>query len=236
MNIDNSIINQLCKKAATGIINQQMAAGIIKNNKLISKICCNKYLNILKGAIISTLHAEVNTILQYCGNSFYFDENQKPVFIEKKQNYKKINLIVIRINKNNELCNARPCYNCLNMMISANIHKVYYSISSTEIICENVKDMISIYISKYYKQSEVANNSIGGSKKYNDKILMLYYENLIKEIFPNIVKKYNLELFIKYNLALVLPFNSIKFVKKNNIDYIVILNGDNNIIICSTIV
>ena len=238
MNIDNSIINQLCKKASTSIINQQMAACIIKNNKIISKICCNKYHNILKGSNISTLHAEVNTIMQYCGKSFYFDENQNPIFIENKQNNKKFNLIVIRINKNNELCNARPCYNCLNMMKAANIHKVYYSVSATELICENVKDMISIYISKFYKQNEInekckANEN---SKIHDNKILTLYYENLIKKIFPTIVKQHNLDIFIKYNLALVLPYYSVKLIKKNNINYIIVLNSTNDIIIYSKII
>ena len=37
------------------------------------------------------------------------------------------NLIVIRINKQKEIMNSRPCSNCLTMMQSAGIRKVSYT-------------------------------------------------------------------------------------------------------------
>ena len=55
--------------------------------------------------------------------------------------------MVVRVNKLGDICNARPCYNCLDMMKAVGIRKVYYSISPNEIICEKVKDMISIQAS-----------------------------------------------------------------------------------------
>ena len=71
------------------------------------------------------------------GGAFY---GTKP----KKAN---IDIVVMRINKVGEVANARPCYNCLTMMKAVGIRKVYYSISDTELICENVNNMISIHIS-----------------------------------------------------------------------------------------
>ena len=64
---------------------------------------------------------------------------------------KKNDLIVIRINKQGDLVSSRPCYNCLEMMKAVNIKKVYYSDNDGNIICENVKDMISINASSVTK-------------------------------------------------------------------------------------
>jgi hypothetical protein len=123
--------------------------------------------------------------------------------------------VVIRINRTGDICNARPCHNCLNMMKAVGIRKVYYSTAPNELICENVKDMISIQsssVSKIYEKNY-------GNKLVDDPIK--YYENLIKKYFPSNIKKYNLDIFIKYNLTIFLPNYQVKVDKKNDLVWII---------------
>ena len=141
-------------------------------------------------------------------------------------NTKKIDLVVIRINKNGDMCNSRPCYNCLNMMRIVNIRKVYYSVNATDIICESVKDMISIQISSVSLHLEKLNHNI---KFINNNT---FYEYLLHKLFPKEIKKRNLESFIKYNLNNVLPDYKTN-INNNNIE---ILNTNNEIVITSFII
>jgi len=147
-------------------------------------------------------------------------------FYGVKQKTLKLDIVVVRINKFGYTCNARPCYYCLNMMNMVGIRKVYYSVSPTKIICESVKDMVSIEISSVYKYIEKLNGNI-----YVDEPIK-YYEHLLKKLFPSIIKKYNLEQFINYNLVNVLPNHKI-IIQTNTV---LILNTDNEIIIKSKII
>jgi len=130
---------------------------------------------------------------------------------------KKNDLIVIRINKQGDLVSSRPCYNCLSMMKAVNIKKVYYSDNDGNIICENVKDMISIHASIMTKVVHSVQSGVNLDKTS-------YFENLLKSLFPLEIKKINLDYFLKYNLMNVLPgYTSI--IENNNGIYIVsILN------------
>jgi tRNA(Arg) A34 adenosine deaminase TadA len=197
-----TIIRQLYEVANKSMVDQQLAAALLKSNKLITKPCCNIPNN------FGSIHAEANAI------STFFDK-----YIGKINTKKKYNLIVIRKNQCGGTCNARPCYKCLDMMKIYGIKKVYYSIGNDEnIICENVKDMISIHSSSVTKFFD----------KCNDVPLHEYYEHLLKVKFPSEVKLYNLELFINYNLLNVLPNYKVKIVKNK---YITIINNKNLIIV-----
>ena len=242
---NNAIINQLYNKALESKIDQQLAAGIIKSSKMISKAYCNSPCNILNGLKISSLHAETHAIIKYFGKSFYFDKNKGFVYSNEKKN-KKIDLIVIRINKSGNPCNARPCYNCLNLMKAVGIRKVYYSINminntnkdylSIKLVCENVQDMVSIQTSSISRCLDINQNFIFSSNcediyetgcsntNVSRTKIDLYYENLLKKMFPAIIKKYNLDLFIEYNLIRILPNYKIKII---NGKYLWILNSNN---------
>jgi hypothetical protein len=148
------------------------------------------------------------------------------IFYENKPKYSKLAILVIRINKMGETCNARPCYNCLNMMKTVGIHKVYYSVAPSKVVCENVKDMISIQASSVCKYIEKMNGNI-----YSDNPEK-YYEYLLIKYFPPIIKKHNLELFINYNLINVLP----KYRVEIKINIVFILNTKNDIIVQSKII
>jgi hypothetical protein len=136
---------------------------------------------------------------------------------------KKNDLIVIRINKQGDLVSSRPCYNCLEMMKAVNIKKVYYSDNDGNIICENVKDMISIHASIMTK---VIYSLQSKTKIDKDS----YFENLLKALFPSSIKKINLDNFLKYNLTNVLP-ECTSIIENNNGIYIVsILNKSKTIV------
>ena len=104
------------------------------------------------------------------------------------------------------MCNARPCYNCLNLMKIVGIRNVQYSVNSREIICENVKDMISIdasYVTKHIDNMNLVNKITHEDNPY------IYYEQLLRKFFPPYIKQYNLDKFIKYNLNNVLPLSKV---------------------------
>jgi hypothetical protein len=121
------------------------------------------------------------------------------VFYEGKIKNKKLDLVVIRVNKSGETCNARPCHNCLSMMKDVGIRKVYYSTSPDELVCENVKDMISIHSSSVSKHFE----KINGNHLVDD--IDMYYKNILIKNFPPVIRKHNLESFIKHNLSNIFP-------------------------------
>lgn len=82
------------------------------------------------------------------------------------------------------------------MLKSIGIKKVYYSTgNSHEIVCEHVKNMISIQTSSSTRYIErlVKNND-----NYN-------YNNLLKNSFPKNIKYINLIYFINYNFKNILP-------------------------------
>ena len=141
---------------------------------------------------------------------------------------KKVDLIVIRVTKTNKIANARPCYNCLKMMQDIGINKVFYSTGAeTEMVCENVKNMVSIQASSLTRYLYRLSNTTENKNRY--------FEELIKKLFPKQIKLLNLEYFIEYNFKNLLPNYSI-IIKKTDTDKIVIIYDDNNNFIISSII
>jgi hypothetical protein len=230
INNNNNLINQLKIEASNSLIDQKLAAVLMKSSKMLTEPCRNLAKNICQGNKTSSIHAEVNAIMTYFGKSFYYDKINKRVFYSDKKN-NKLNLVVIRINKNGDLCNARPCYNCLNIMKLIGIKKIYYSISNDEIICENIKDMISIQCSSIVRHIDntIFSNSLKNNNNNNN---IIFYEKLIEKYFPKKIKFTNLEKFIKYNLTNVLPESKIEITKNKNIFIVNIINN-NKILVTS---
>jgi len=185
-------------KALQSNMSNQLSAVIIIKKKIITKPCCNINRNYCRGNVCGSIHAEANALLNYYGRKLQFDKYKNRWYLLYHKE-KKINIFVIRVIKNNIMGNARPCKNCLDMMKDLNVNKVYYSTGiGDEIICESIKNMISIQISKYLI-----------IKKLN------YFENLFKKIFPPKIKQENLLYFINYNFKNVLPECS--YIIKNKI-------------------
>jgi hypothetical protein len=133
---------------------------------------------------------------------------------------KKVNIFVVRVTKLNTTGNARPCQNCLQMMKDLNVNKVYYTSGiNDEVICESVKNMISIQTSSVTKYLLALSNVI--IKNSN------YFENLLIKQFPPKIKRDNLFYFLEYNFKNVLP--ECKYIIKNeNGDKIIIFYNKNN--------
>jgi hypothetical protein len=145
------------------------------------------------------------------------------VFYREKPKAQKYSILVIRVGKDNKLVNARPCYKCLEMLKVCNIKKVYYS-TPEGIVCERVKNMVSINASSISRYIE--------KKLYNaPQDDTEYYKRLLKQKFPKEINRSNLNYFLEYNLNNVLPHFKYKITK-----YKIIFYDSNNIFILSSII
>lgn len=211
-----NILYRLQAEAQNSLLEHQMAAAILKGNKVINKPCCNLNRNTCRGSHIASLHAEARVILNYYGKSLFYNQKGHYYLANTKPIKYIIDLIVLKINKTGEMLNARPCYYCLDMMKAVGIKKVYYTVSPNKLNCENVKDMLSIQISGVTKQLKKINQD------NNDQ----FFEDLLKKIFPSIIRHHNLVSFINYNLINVLPELKVQLIKNK-----VLLINNNNIIV-----
>ena len=92
---------------------------------------------------------------------------------------------VFRQHRNGNNAMAKPCPVCMAALKEVGIRKVYYIVDDN-IICENVKDMISIQSSSAVKHTDKLLN-INNFSSIND-----YYINLLKKQIPNYIKYNNL--------------------------------------------
>jgi len=133
--------------------------------------------------------------------------------------------MVLRIMKDGMIGNSRPCYNCLNMMKDLGIHKIYYTTGiSDEIICERVKDMISIQSSSVTKLIDTMYTGNFNKEEY--------YYKLLKTYVPKKIKYTNLRYFIDYNFKNIFP--NYKIIIKN--DRVYIYNENNSLILNAEII
>jgi deoxycytidylate deaminase len=212
-----SIFPRLIQEALQSQIRCQLAAALIKGQKLISKPCSNINRNICRGHACGSLHAEAHAILDYFGKSLTYSSNKGGTFSVAKDKKIKCDLIVIRINKDEKLMNSRPCYNCLSMMKAVGVKRVYYSDNNENIICENVKDMLSINSSSVTRIID----KIKLDLKLTD---IEYFENLLKTLLPSQIKMENFNYFIKYDFNNVLPQHSYSFENEDGKTIVVFYN------------
>jgi hypothetical protein len=137
---------------------------------------------------------------------------------------KKFDIFVIRIDRaSTNLINARPCVKCLDMMKSLGINRVYYSNDLGEIVCENVRDMISIHTS--IVSINIDTNGTGNGTVLKQK--EHYLDQLIRTKIPNTVKISNFNKFMIYDFKTLEPkYHVIKFIAKTQL-CAQILNGIN---------
>jgi hypothetical protein len=143
---------------------------------------------------------------------------------------KKNDIFVIRVNHKGNLGNSRPCYNCLDMMRAVGIKRVYYTDDKGDVVCENVKDMISIQASAVTKLIHIVNTS---SENISWDI---YFESLLKKLFPPKIKRTNFDNFIKHNLVNVLPGHKYIIKSETGIDIVSIIDSNDKIIVSSHLI
>jgi hypothetical protein len=139
--------------------------------------------------------------------------------------------MVIRIDKKDKddikLVNARPCQNCLDMMKTIGINRVYYSNDFGEIICEKIKDMISIHSSNVMIKFEVNTKSKSSNKLINK---ATYWDQLIQVKVPDIIKQQNFDYFVNYDLISLKNKYHIQTFKSGLDKQAHIVNSNNQII------
>ena len=81
------------------------------------------------------------------------------VFYKVNKRVKKVNLLVIRIDKNNKLQMAKPCSHCLETIKQLNIIKnIYYSTGNgDEIKCEKITNIENIHVSRGNRSARLNN-------------------------------------------------------------------------------
>ena len=223
-----SVFPRLIEVASKSTIKCQLAAAIMKGVKLISRPCSNISRNMCRGQAGGSLHAEAHAILDYFGKELKYSQKTSSFYVEENKKIK-CDLIVIRINSEEKLCNSRPCYNCLDMMRAVGIRKVYYADNNENIICENVKDMVSINTSSVMKMI----HRIKFETKISD---MDISEKLLKSLFPDVIKKINFYYFMEYDFQFALPKHRYIVETSDNENYIIIYNSYNKEIIKSKLI
>lgn len=141
---------------------------------------------------------------------------------------KKVDLIVIKVQSNREFGNSRPCFNCLKLMKIVGIRKIYYSIGPGEIMCERVKNMVSIHVSRPRKLLD----NIYFNTPENE---VDYIKNIIKRGFPKQIKKINLGLFLRFNFNFLPKSFEYIIIKIKGKEYIQLIEN-NKIVIISEII
>ena len=109
-------------------------------------------------------------------------------------------------------------------MRAVGIKKVYYtSGNNNELICENVKDMISIESSTITIKFDMINYKLN---------IEMYFEYLLKKCIPKEIKQKNLLYFIEFNYKDVCPTYKYTIIQNNQIEF---YNNKNILIIKSKI-
>jgi len=88
--------------------------------------------------------------------------------LKRKKHLQNINLLVIRLSKNNKLQNSKPCAICIEKMKilpekkGYKIKNIYYSSDNGEIIKTNIKNLESenMHYSRYYRRNHITNINI----------------------------------------------------------------------------
>lgn len=136
---------------------------------------------------------------------FLSKENEVGVLKDPKY-FHKLDLVVVRINGRGEMCNARPCYDCLCMMKQVGIRRVRYSVSEDKILTEVVDNMISIQFSTL--------NYLPEKRASNNKNKLEFLKNILVRVFPKYIFEKNLKYFLEYNMINVFPDFTICINKK----------------------
>jgi hypothetical protein len=192
--IFDKVYSKLKEEAINSPILYKHCAAILNNRKIIGKPCCNDYGCSHNDCSLGSVHAEANAIFCFFGKDVWFDQKNRiwTISCKSKLIRKKLDVVVIRINSNGDTANSRPCYNCLKIMQDIEIRYVFYSTDSNRLVCERVKDMISI-------QSSHVTRSLLCKKQKIQISDCEFSDEILKSYFPNEVKRHNLLLFMKNN-------------------------------------
>jgi hypothetical protein len=133
--------------ASNSEVNNRHAAGFLLGKEIYG-VSVNKFIfptTLINGKkFYNTRHAEVSIF-------------EKLKMCDKKKISGLVDILVIRVNKNGDLKNSRPCNKCIKTMKSI-VRKVFYSTDFGNIVSENLDDMKLIHVSSADRQLEKNKN------------------------------------------------------------------------------
>jgi deoxycytidylate deaminase len=117
--MNNHILKLAIKEAQKSEFKHRHGCIIFKGSHIIStgynKVRYCKKLDKRYRKWMNSLHAEQKTILF------------------TREDLKRCSILIIRINRNNELCHSKPCKLCQSLISDVGINKIYYSDKSGKI-------------------------------------------------------------------------------------------------------
>lgn len=84
-----SLFPRLIEEASHSVIKSQLAAGILKGSKMISRPCANTPRNSCRGHTCGSLHAEAHAILDYFGRDLTYNPKHGWCFLPRYKKGKK---------------------------------------------------------------------------------------------------------------------------------------------------
>ena len=221
-NLLDKFSRSMIDEALRSPLRSQLSAGILKNKRMICKPRCNMDRTSYHGHLCGSIHAEAHALINYFGKNLQYDKCKK-IWCLKRTIIKQLDVIVIRVNKQEEFVSSRPCYNCLTMMKSIGIRNVYYTTGiKNELICESVKNMVSIHLSVVARRSQADPTNC--------------CESLLMNNLPKYIIEKNLMYFIKYNFQPLFPHLEFNFNNNNQIKMVTFYNKNMEIIVTSIII
>ncbi len=87
--------------------------------------------------------------------------------LQRKKHLQNINILVIRLSKNNKIQNSKPCANCIkNMKLlpekkGYKIRNIYYSDDNGEIVKSSLKNLENeeLHYSRYFRKNIITNSN-----------------------------------------------------------------------------
>jgi deoxycytidylate deaminase len=123
------ILRNLAKKS--NLVSRHAAMLFTKKEFYFGYNTSRSYID---GILKPTLHAEMDVLKRYAR------KNTKSLVNSNVLKRKKCSILVIRINKDDELVNSKPCSSCMEHMRSINIKSVYYSDDDGDIVMLDLND------------------------------------------------------------------------------------------------
>lgn len=152
------------KKKGNQIANIDTCPQKHANYNLSNKGDVKKFISLKKHiertGLVLAKHAEENALEKYNSNI--------GIGGRKKIAKRKLHIIVIRINKNNEITESKPCSHCVEVMLSYGIRKVTYSTSNGDLVTESL-NVIVTYPSVGYRSVERAINILDEMIEFHSK-------------------------------------------------------------------
>jgi hypothetical protein len=141
MRIDTIVDTLRNIDSSNNMRNLHVAIALI-NNKPIIKPTINHLVDSGRGSV----HAEVDALYNVCKRYVSYFSRKSLRDIDNLKQLKNVDLIVIRISKNGDLKNSKPCIDCLKILKKAKCNRIYYSDENGQITMEKIKHMKSTHI------------------------------------------------------------------------------------------